>query len=106
MKLIMILQMSKYNAGNIDFFFKILGDLWIYVLYNKFDKIEKNFQIPFLQALDLRFFLCKIMAKPSVTAFTFLQPASKGQMLRFYLSLAMVLFLSLQKDLHIMSACV
>lgn len=48
MKLIMILQMlSKYNARNIDFF-KILGDLWIYVLYNKFDKIEKNFPIPFL----------------------------------------------------------
>ena len=106
MKLIMILQMlSKYNARNIDFF-KILGDLWIYVLYNKFDKIEKNFPIPFLQALDLCFLLCKIMAKPSVTAFTFLQPASKEQMLRCYLSLAMVLFLPLQKDLHIMPACV
>lgn len=106
MKLIMILQMlSKYNARNIDFF-KILGDLWIYVLYIKVDKIEKNFPIPFLQALDLRFFLCKIMAKPSVTAFTFLEPASKEQMLRFYLSLAMVLFLPLQKDLYIMPACV
>lgn len=106
MNLIVILQMlSKYNARNIDFF-TILGDLWIYVLYNKFDKIEKNFPIPFLQALDLRFFLCKIMAKPSFTAFIFLEPASKEQMLRFYLSLSMVLFLPLQKDLHIMPACV
>lgn len=77
MNLIVILQvLSKYNETNIDFL-KILGDLWIYVLNNKFDKIEKNFPIPFLQALDLRFFLRKIMAKPSVTAFTLLHPASK-----------------------------
>ena len=106
MNLIVILQvLSKYNATNIDLF-KILGDLCIYVLNNKFDKIEKNFPVPFLEALDLRFFLSKIMAKPSVTAFTFLQPASKEQMLRFYLSLTMVLFLPLQKDLHIMLACI